>query len=122
MIVFTDGYETDSTKYQLMNLRSMIDDKQKTGFWSFVMMGAGNNAKVNALALGFPEGNCGDFAITQMESAFDDMSRLTVASALQPELHCMSFINRAVDNIADAEVDPMTEVPGVSESEKKKMH
>jgi hypothetical protein len=57
VVIFTDGRENASQEYSRESVFALIDQKQKAGNWTFVYLGANQDAWSNASGLGIPVGN-----------------------------------------------------------------
>lgn len=55
-VIYTDGQENSSREYSLSTVKSLIEDKQKSG-WTFVFLGADIDAYSTGRSLGVRDGN-----------------------------------------------------------------
>lgn len=83
LVVQTDGGENSSTRYVRTDIRGMIADREKTGRWTCVYLGAGPDAWGNGQGLGFAAANTVDTAHTGdgTRSSYTGLTRATVAYA-----------------------------------------
>lgn len=56
-VILTDGEENSSKEYRPEQVRALISDRQATGRWTFVYLGANQDAWQAGAALGIPVGN-----------------------------------------------------------------
>jgi len=56
-MVMTDGRENASTEYTQQAIRTIIDEKQKLGNWTFTYLGADQSAWTTAQGIGIAHGN-----------------------------------------------------------------
>ena len=77
-IVMTDGEDNASSQYSEQAIQSLIKSYTMQG-WTFVYLGANQNAMIIANRLGFPDGNIKSFATDQMEQTMQTVSAATVA-------------------------------------------
>jgi hypothetical protein len=85
IVVMTDGSDNSSRTYNMESIRALITAYQARG-WTFVYLGADQNALQIAEKLGFQEGNIKSFASKEMEETMSDLSaRTTVYRTTAPE-------------------------------------
>lgn len=64
LFISTDGHENQSREYDLATVQKMIADRQATGVWSAVFVGAGPDTWQQAARLGIREGSTVSMANT----------------------------------------------------------
>lgn len=82
-VILTDGGENSSREYNMETMRSLIKEKEKTGKWTFVYMGANQDSYAVAQNYGFATGNITNFKATTrgMGAAFTTMAMNTSSLA-----------------------------------------
>lgn len=75
-VVMTDGEENGSRQYNLQSIRSLIEQYNGAG-WTFVYLGANQNAVKVGESMGFRSGNCKSFATEKMRETMQDLSAAT---------------------------------------------
>jgi len=78
MIVMTDGDDNGSRHFSEPAIASMLASKMEQG-WTFVYLGADQNATVIASRLGFLPDNIKSFASSEMEETMTQMSHATTS-------------------------------------------
>lgn len=83
VVIMTDGEENSSAEFDKRDMSSLIKKLEKTGKWSFVYMGANQDAYQNAQAYGIRMDNAVNLSATPtgMRSAFSNLSTATVMYA-----------------------------------------
>ncbi|HJM72817.1 MAG TPA: hypothetical protein QF651_04650, partial [Acidimicrobiales bacterium] len=86
VLIFTDGHENASRRYDRARIFEMIKDRQDTGNWTFVFMGANQDSYAAGGGVGFGDGNIQDFAATpaSVRDSFSEFTRSTVAYRGKP--------------------------------------
>jgi hypothetical protein len=79
-VIITDGMENASREYSRQQIFEMIEDKTKNG-WSFVYLGANQDAYAVGAQLGVPKGNTSSYSTKKTGETFDAVSRATVSYA-----------------------------------------
>lgn len=81
VIVMTDGEENSSTEHNQNCLKELIDKLKQDKRWTFVFLGANQDAWANANQMGFNEGNVVNWHNTSMGSslAFNLLANQTMA-------------------------------------------
>jgi hypothetical protein len=62
--IMTDGQENASKEYDLSDIKALIEKMQKTKLWTFVFIGANQNAWYEGSKMGIPIGNAINYAAT----------------------------------------------------------
>lgn len=83
LVIQTDGNENASREYKLDDIRKMITDREKTGRWSAIFVGAGPDTWQQAAGLGIRDGSTVSMAATGegTRSTYTGLTRGTVAFA-----------------------------------------
>jgi uncharacterized protein YegL len=79
IIVMTDGEENSSRRYSKDQAVKMIVDREAAGNWTFVYLGADQDAWLAASGLGFKHGNVATFAKVEMTDVFGRLAHGTKA-------------------------------------------
>jgi uncharacterized protein YegL len=106
VVIMTDGHENSSREFDLAKVRNMMKDREGRGNWTFVYLGAGEDAWDNAGMLGFAAGNTLNYAgdARAHKHAFDTLTASSVAHTRSAAKATASYF----------------EPPRVSESQRKK--
>jgi len=64
VIIMTDGQENSSKEYTHLNMRDMIKEREKSGNWTFVYLGANQDSYAVASSFGISTGNTANFHAT----------------------------------------------------------
>lgn len=86
MVIMTDGEENSSREYTQAQFKARVERLQATGRWSFVFMGANQDAWGNAQQWGFYRGNV---------TIFNSTSTGTSAAFTVTSLNTRNFANSA---------------------------
>ncbi len=86
VLIFTDGHENASSRFDRARIFEMIKDRQDAGNWTFVFMGANQDSYAAGGGVGFGDGNIQDFAATSasVRDSFSEFGRSTVAYRAKP--------------------------------------
>ena len=86
VLIFTDGHENASSRFDRARIFEMIKDRQDAGNWTFVFMGANQDSYAAGGGVGFGDGNIQDFAATSasVRDSFSEFGRSTVAYRSKP--------------------------------------
>lgn len=80
VVIITDGEENSSKEYTQQKVFDLIKEKQGKG-WTFVFMGADQDAWVASSGLGIARGNTMSFSGTNVKGAMKNLSTSTVMYA-----------------------------------------
>lgn len=75
VVVQTDGNENASSEFSKERIAEMIAEREKTGKWSFVFLGAGPNTWRQAGQMGFQRANTVSYATGQTVNSYTGISR-----------------------------------------------
>jgi uncharacterized protein YegL len=81
VIIMTDGQENASKEYVKKDITTGIKEREDKGAWTFVYLGADQDAWSVAGDLGMYAGNTMSFASGEMQSTFDQLAGATTATA-----------------------------------------
>lgn len=107
----TDGYENASKEFNVESIKRLIAEKEATGYWSFVYIGANDNPFAVASQLGISHGNVQKFAHTR-----GGTQSMMAAMAVSTSAYAASHDNQTLSFYADADIDN-TKVAGEDEEE-----
>lgn len=113
VVVLTDGAENSSREYGgvegAQRLAALIKEREETGRWTFVYLGAGKPSEVAHVAATYniPRGNTMSYAATPdgVSDSYRAMSHMTVAAAASP----MGATNTAFADAGFSSVDEQEE-------------
>ena len=78
VVIITDGEENASREYTSSAIKTMIDDRQAKG-WTFIYLGANQNAWQVGSKLGLSKGQTMSYSTTEMASTMSTLSMATTA-------------------------------------------
>jgi len=74
-LIITDGEENASKEYKKENIKSMIEDAEKSLGWRFVFIGANQDAFKEACGMGISGSSTRNYDVVQTKGMFDSVSR-----------------------------------------------
>lgn len=74
VIIMTDGEENSSRRFSKAQIANAITSRESAGNWSFVYLGADQDAWAAAAGLGFAQGNVAAYAATATTDVFRKLS------------------------------------------------
>ena len=77
VVIATDGAENASREFNQEAIKKLIEEKQATGKWTFVFLGADQNAWLAAGAMGVPRGNTKSYSGQHTNATFAAMANAT---------------------------------------------
>src|SRR5215831_2688837 len=83
-VIMTDGEENSSREWTHDAVKSLIEQKEKEGVWTFVFLGAAPDAWVQGKSLGIPMGNVARYSKEQYRDAFVAMAAAQNRVAASP--------------------------------------
>jgi len=88
VLVFTDGHENDSTRFDRGRVFDMVKDRQENRGWTFVFMGANQDSYATGSGLGLAHGSVQDFAATpdSVRASFAEFDRGLTSYRAKPRL------------------------------------
>ncbi len=88
VLVFTDGLENASSRFDRARVFEMVKERQDDQGWTFVFMGANQDSYGTGAGLGFADGSVQDFAATpaSVRSSFAEFSRGTSSYRAKPRM------------------------------------
>lgn len=104
IIIMTDGKENASREYNTDSIRRLIESRQERGNWTFVFLGADQDAWGQAKNLGFYSGNVMNYNSNETYGTMRRLARCTTLNTRSSVASTKSFFNDAgVDNITPPE-------------------
>jgi hypothetical protein len=91
VVILTDGEENASREYSLPQIQEMIRAREATGRWTFVYLGADQDAWAASQRIGAHSANAASFGKRDMKAAFRTMSEATSAYRSRKELRSRDF-------------------------------
>jgi len=76
-VIQTDGLENASEEYDLLAIRALIKEKEKEGTWTFVYLGANQDAWGVGKGLGLHQGNVMDYNGIDTGDTFGHLAHVT---------------------------------------------
>lgn len=94
-IIMTDGEENSSKEFTEVEMRKLIQDREKKGNWTFVYLGANQDSYATAQKFGFNKMNVSNFNATAkgMNMAMNVMAMNTSAFAGNDQLSTRTFFS-----------------------------
>ena len=89
-VIITDGMENASKEYTQRDVFKLIEQKTEAG-WSFVYLGANQDAYAVGGGLGIPRGNTAKYSTKRTAETFNAISRSTQNYAAMPEASKAEF-------------------------------
>jgi len=90
-VIMTDGEENSSREWTHDAVKSLIEQKEKEGVWTFVFLGAAPDAWVQGKSLGIPMGNVARYSKEQYRDAFVAMAAAQNRVAASPAKQSLNF-------------------------------
>lgn len=90
-VIMTDGEENSSREWTHDAVKSLIEQKEKEGVWTFVFLGAAPDAWVQGKSLGIPIGNVAQYSTNQYRDAFVAMAAAQNRVAASPAKQSLNF-------------------------------
>jgi len=92
VLVFTDGHENASRRFDRTRVFEMIKDRQDAGNWTFVFMGANQDSYAAGGGVGFGDGNIQDFDpnSASVHQSFAEFNRGTSSYRMKPRRQRMT--------------------------------
>jgi uncharacterized protein YegL len=90
-VIMTDGEENSSREWIHDAVKSLIEQKEKEGVWTFVFLGAAPDAWVQGKSLGIPMGNVAQYSQDQYRDAFVAMAAAQNRVAASPAKQSLNF-------------------------------
>lgn len=106
MVVTTDGQENSSKEYSSDVVRAKIEYLQKEQNWTFVYLGAVDNAWADAEHLGFLRDNVRRYHKSRTKRVFDSMSAGTRSFSLSAQKKTAAFYSTYTDPTEGIVEDP----------------
>jgi hypothetical protein len=91
-VILTDGMENASREYTHRDVFRLIEKKKQAG-WSFVYLGANQDAFAVGGGLGIPKGNTARYSTRKTAETFEAISRGTMAHASRLEESSADFFS-----------------------------
>jgi uncharacterized protein YegL len=92
-VIMTDGEENSSREWTHDAVKSLIEQKEKEGVWTFVFLGAAPDAWIQGKSLGIPMGNIAQYSTNQYRDAFVAMAAAQNIVAASPTSQSLSFFS-----------------------------
>jgi hypothetical protein len=106
MVILTDGEENASREYSLRKIHDLIRAREATGRWTFVYLGANQDAWAASERLGIARHNAAPFSVDAVGEAFGAAADATLAFRASP-----SGASRDFWRTGRPETDPSTPRP-----------
>ena len=92
-VIMTDGEENSSREWTLEGVKSLIDQKEKEGVWTFVFLGASPDAWSQGRSYGIPLANVAQYNPGQYTDVFAATARATNMAAASPDAQSPSMFS-----------------------------
>lgn len=77
VIILTDGEENASKEWKAQAVKDLIKDREKTGKWTFVFLGANQDAWATGAAMGMHSGNTQSYSVGNTQQVFSNLASAT---------------------------------------------
>src|SRR5258708_4338198 len=91
VIIMTDGFENASREFGKEAIVAKMKQREAAGNWTFVYLGADQNAWSVASNLGFTQGNVLSYASTATASVFESLAKATTATSCGAGMQTRGF-------------------------------
>jgi len=81
MIIMTDGFENSSREFDKETIVKKMKEHEASGYWTFVYLGADQDAWPIASQLGFAQGNVMSYASADTGSTFSELASSTTTTS-----------------------------------------
>ena len=98
-VIMTDGEENSSREWTHDAVKSLIEQKEKEGVWTFVFLGAAPDAWVQGQAYGIPTGNVAQYSTNQYRDAFVATAAAVNIAAASPRAQSPSLFSALSKNV-----------------------
>lgn len=105
MVVITDGEENSSVEHTENSIKPWIERLQNRGNWTFVYLGAVEDAWANAGKMGISRGNVASYNKTATRHVFNSLSDATLGFATDLKGSTSSFYSTYVSDKTGIEED-----------------
>jgi uncharacterized protein YegL len=92
-VIMTDGEENSSREWTHDAVKSLIEQKEKEGVWTFVFLGAAPDAWVQGRSYGIPMGNVAQYSGDQYRDAFVATAAAINITAASKEPQSLRFFS-----------------------------
>jgi uncharacterized protein YegL len=100
-VIMTDGLENSSRENTAQSVSSLIKEKEKEGNWTFVFLGADQDAWAQARNLGMAQGNVMSYAGSGTRAMHSSLAAATVSATASPAASSLSFFRDARQSAED---------------------
>ena len=92
-VIMTDGEENSSREWTHDAVKSLIEQKEQEGVWTFVFLGAAPDAWVQGRSLGIPMANVAQYSANQYRDAFVATAEAVNITAASPRGQSLNFFS-----------------------------
>jgi uncharacterized protein YegL len=92
-VIMTDGEENSSREWTHDAVKSLIEQKEREGVWTFVFLGAAPDAWVQGRSLGIPMANVAQYRTAQYRDAFVAVATAQNKVAASPSRQTNNFFS-----------------------------
>jgi uncharacterized protein YegL len=108
-VIMTDGFENSSRENTEKEVNALITAKQDEGNWTFVFLGADQDAWATALRLGVHAGNTMSYVGSNTSGAMANVATATVSATRSAERSTSSYFADAGQSDADYDATSVVE-------------
>lgn len=103
VVIMTDGQENSSKEYSQREMKKLVEDLTSKGNWTFVFLGANQDAYAEAQKYGIPTANAVTFNATPTGSSasFDILRGATMAYAASSSKSTGAFYSQAQQRVVE---------------------
>lgn len=85
LAIQTDGYENSSREYTRDKIFQMIEERKRRGNWTFVFLGADQDAFAASRSIGVSAGNTFNYSSAETKTTFKRLGRVTANYMCSPQ-------------------------------------
>lgn len=104
-VVHTDGQENESRSFDKASIRRLIQEKENTGFWTFLYMGAAETTWNDASSIGFHKNNTIAYQPIETKGIFRSLGNSTLNYAASSNLQSSTVFGGGLKYVGNKAID-----------------